>query len=95
MKTPLRGEMLRGADFIIAVVNAGRSNPIPTILRGSGQANGTWAIPACTLQHGCEIHYTVKFCVNRHVQEGRFATGTLLPGQLSNVLKTEALPQTN
>lgn len=49
MKTPLRGEMLRGADFIIAVVNAGRSDPITTILRGRGQASGTWVILACNI----------------------------------------------
>lgn len=49
MKTPLRGEMLRGADFIIAVVNAGRSDPIPTVLRGRGQASGAWAMLACML----------------------------------------------
>lgn len=65
MKTPLRGEMLRGADFIIAVVNAGRSDPIPTILRGRGQASGARAIPACTLLHGCKIHNIVKFYVNK------------------------------
>lgn len=31
MKTPLRGEMLRGADFIIAVVSARGSDPFQTI----------------------------------------------------------------
>lgn len=31
MKTPLRGEMLRGADFIIGVVSARGSDPIQTI----------------------------------------------------------------
>lgn len=30
MKTPLRGEMLRGADFIIGVVSAKSSDPIQT-----------------------------------------------------------------
>lgn len=31
MKTPLRGEMLRGADFIIGVVSARGSDPFQTI----------------------------------------------------------------
>lgn len=31
MKTPLRGEMLRGADFIIGVVSARARDPIRTI----------------------------------------------------------------
>lgn len=31
MKTPLRGEMLRGADFIIGVVSARGSDPIQTV----------------------------------------------------------------
>lgn len=30
MKTPLRGEMLRGADFIIGVVSTRGSDPTPT-----------------------------------------------------------------
>lgn len=76
MKTPLRGEMLRGADFIIAVVNAGRSDPIPTASRGRGQASGA--------RGDASLHATAWLRnslarVNRHVQDGRFATGTLLP----------------
>lgn len=31
MKTPLRGEMLRGADFIIGVVSARGSDPLQTV----------------------------------------------------------------
>lgn len=33
MKTPLRGEMLRGADFIIAVVSARARDPFQTMSR--------------------------------------------------------------
>lgn len=37
MKTPLRGEMLRGADFIIAVVSARAGDPFQTMSRrGAG-----------------------------------------------------------
>lgn len=40
MKTPLRGEMLRGADFISAVVSASASDPFQTVFcRGAGPTN--------------------------------------------------------
>lgn len=47
MKTPLRGEMLRGADFIIGVVSASGSDSDNILGR-------TWAqeLPAPALKHG-------------------------------------------
>lgn len=51
MKTPLRGEMLRGADFIIGVVSARASDPIQTIFCDRHRAYST----TCRLKRGHEM----------------------------------------
>lgn len=44
MKTPLRGEMLRGADFIIGVVSARGSDPIPAIFHDRHGTRSYWLV---------------------------------------------------
>lgn len=44
MKTPLRGEMLRGADFIIGVVSNRGSDPFQTIFKDRHRLRNYWIL---------------------------------------------------
>lgn len=55
MKTPLRGEMLRGADFIIGVVSAGGSDPLQTVSCHGARPTNDFVHESAAAVHGSNI----------------------------------------
>lgn len=55
MKTPLTGEMLRGADFIIGVVSARGSDPFQTIFCHGARPTNYFVHESVVAVHGLNI----------------------------------------
>lgn len=55
MKTPLRGEMLRGADFIIGVVSARGSDPFQTVFFHGARPTNYSEHESVVARHGRNI----------------------------------------